>query len=166
MVARAEVLRGAWAWGAVCLLAACHGSTGAPGDCALPQGGVYATFRMPATPPPVERSAEEFHVWLTSSEGISSAIDAWQGRTAAHIPAGFVVCAPAKWNCGWVWHFDPATVKVVESSIELCDGGPPHNVAECQSLIDNVGGQFCPWSAQFIDLRDCRGDASCPAMPH
>jgi hypothetical protein len=133
-----------------------------PADCGLPQGGLYATFRMA---PSADRSEEEFRVSLMSSEGISSAVDAWQGRTAATIPAGLLVCMPAEWNCGWVWHFDPATVRVVEVAMELCDARLPRDAAECQWIVDNAGGQFCPWGAQLVDLRDCRDDASCPVMP-
>jgi hypothetical protein len=100
---------------------------------------------------------------LTSAAG--SALDAWQGRTAADIPAGTLICEPAIWNCGWSWHQDPATVRVAELAVEVCDGMPPRTQAECEAFRVGSGGAFCPWSAQLVDLRDCRVDPSCPAVP-
>jgi len=135
-----------------------------PGPCpVLPADGLYATFRMPPVPP--DRPAEYFRASITSDAGMTSALDAWQGRTRANIPVGDLVCEPAGWNCGWPWHQDPATVEVAEAAIEICDGGPMDTVEGCLAFRSSSGGLFCPWSAQLVELRDCRADPSCPAVP-
>lgn len=136
----------------------------APAGCdTLPVEGVYATFRIPPAPP--DRPEQRFWASITSAAGILSALDAWQGRSSANIPAGDLVCEPAAWNCGWPWHQDPATVVLAEMAIEVCDGMPPPTTEACLTFRAGSGGGFCPWSAELVELRDCRTDPSCPAVP-
>jgi hypothetical protein len=119
-----------------------------------PTSGVYATFR-------VARS-EIFHAWITDSEGIDQAVALWQGVSRARIPAGLLICESVEWNCPWSWHLDPDSIRFAEFAIEICDGTPSYVEANCGSF----GPYYCPWSAELIELRDCREDPKCPPVPH
>lgn len=119
-------------------------------------GGVFATFEV---------ADEHFSVWLRG-DGMRDAIKLWKGRVAGVHPSGPLVCSSPEWNSPWSWHLDGKHTRLVEVSIELCDGRP--------SDVELVGcgfanGTFCPWSAQLIELRDCRdvgvAPPSCPVMP-
>jgi len=112
-----------------------------------------------------QQGSQFYWIAITDPIGIDQAINTWQGRSPANIPAGNLVCQQAAWNCGWSWHEDPATVRVAETAVEICDGGPPASQAACQSFSQNSAGRFCPWSARLVELRDCRTDAACPMMP-
>ncbi len=151
-----------WSAFSPCPDGACAGATTC-GVCAdKPSEGVWAMFRMP---PNAWRAEQYFRVSITSEHGIATAVDGWLGRTSAHFPYGTIVCEPAGWNCGWPFHYVPETVEVVEMSMEICDGSPPATVDECAATVAIWNGIFCPWSAEFVELRDCRTDSLCPVMP-
>lgn len=118
-----------------------------------PSGGVYAAFRV---------GNETFHASITNPATIDQAIALWQGRSRANIPNGNLVCQPVGWNCGWSWYLDPDSVEFPEVTAEVCDGLPSHVEKGCTSF---GGGSFCPWSAKLLELRDCRTDLTCPAVP-
>ncbi|MFW6066992.1 MAG: hypothetical protein ACOC97_01540 [Myxococcota bacterium] len=140
------------------------GRDAAPGDaavdgggdggeaCPLPTGGLYATFSV---------VGEVFRAHLTSDTAIEDAIDLWQGRSSASIPNGDLACEPAPHNCGYTWHMVPGTIEFAELTIEVCDGTPSYIEENCDDFVDN----YCPWSAELVDLRDCRTDPTCPSVP-
>jgi hypothetical protein len=139
------------------VLAGCSGGgdtsgTGRTGGCALPEGGVLAVFDVVGEP---------YRVQITSQTGIDGAIALWTGQSTASIPIGTLVCEPAPYNCGYGFHVDPASVRFAEVTAEACDGTPSYVDQNCASF----GTQYCPWSAQLIELRDCRTDPACPVMP-
>jgi hypothetical protein len=116
-----------------------------------PSGGVYAVFRV---------GTETFYALITNLTGIQQAIDLWQGRSTAQIPNGKLVCTSANYNCGYSWYLDPSSIQFADVTIELCDGTPSYVEANCASF----GTNYCPWSAQLIELYDCR-QAGCPPVP-
>jgi len=118
----------------------------------LPTAGVYATFTV---------GSDTFHVAITNRTGIDAAIALWKGTAKANIPTGDLLCQQASWNCPWHWQLDPATVDFAEVTTEVCDGRPSDIESGCKSF---GGGRYCPWSAQLTELRDCRTDATCPAI--
>ncbi|AKT40782.1 hypothetical protein [Chondromyces crocatus] len=132
------------------------GGTGGDGTACdtLPTDGLYATF--------VITGEQTYHASITNPDGVQEALALWAGEATASIPIGNLVCEPAPWNCGWSWHQDPATVRLAEMTIELCDGTPRLVEAGC---ADFGGGQFCPWLAELTQLRDCRTDTACPLVP-
>jgi hypothetical protein len=125
---------------------------GAPCD-ALPSEGVYATFRVAGN--------ETYYASITSAGAIDQAIALWRGQSMANIPNGTLVCEPVLWSCPWSFHQDPASIQFAEVTIEVCDGTPSYVDQNCATF----GGQYCPWSVELVDLRDCRSDASCPTVP-
>jgi len=114
---------------------------------------VYATFRV--------AGSEIYYASITSVGGIDQAIALWHGQSIANIPNGALVCEAVPWNCPWSFHQDPASIQFAEMTIEVCDGTPSYVDQNCAGF----GGQYCPWSTELIELRDCRADPSCPVVP-
>jgi len=119
----------------------------------LPTSGLYATFRV--------GSSEVFYAWITNTAGIAEAIALWRGQSMARIPVGKLDCTNGTYNCGWSWRMIPDTISFAEVTVEVCDGRPSYVEAHCSTF---GGGSYCPWSAEFIALRDCRTDAACPSV--
>jgi hypothetical protein len=119
----------------------------------LPSAGVYATFRV---------VGDVFDASITNATGIDQAVALWRGQSQAKIPVGHLECNNGTYNCGWTWRMNPASITFAELTIEVCDATPSHVENHCGSFPN---GQYCPWSAQLIALRDCRTDPSCPAVP-
>jgi hypothetical protein len=119
----------------------------------LPNRGLLATFHV---------VDEVFHSLITNEAGMQQAIDLWQGRSAANIPVGRLVCKRRRYNCPYTWHQDPSTVEFAEFAIEVCDGLPSFVEADCPSF---GAGQFCPFAAELTLLRDCRKSHRCPTVP-
>lgn len=121
--------------------------------CTLPVGGLYATFRV---------GNESFRQQITSWSGMSEAIALWKGQSNKHIPIGELDCSCTGWNCQWGFSMDPASVRFASSAVEVCDGLPSYVDPHCETF---GMGSYCPWSAQLVDLRDCRRSPSCPRVP-
>jgi len=123
-----------------------------PDLCTLPGDGLYATIRV---------LTEVYRQRITSPAGIQGALELWAGTSSASIPVGDLVCAPEPWNCGWSWHVDPDTIEWASAAIEVCDGTVSYIEANCAQFVS----QYCPWSAELVELRDCRTDPGCPPVP-
>jgi hypothetical protein len=102
-----------------------------------------------------------FHASITNAAGIAGALALWHGTSTAAIPDATLICTPAGYNCPWHWQMDPATIAFADVTTEVCDGTPSYVEANCASF---GGGRYCPWAATMTELRDCRTDASCPAI--
>jgi hypothetical protein len=103
--------------------------------------GVVVTFRVADT--------EEYRILLTDPTDIAIAQKLLAGEEAPRIPNGVVVRdGDGGVNTGYSWHIDPASVEFAEVTIEVCDGLPSY--VEEGSL---TGDQFCPWSAEVIDIQ-------------
>jgi hypothetical protein len=125
----------------------------AAGCASLPSAGMYATFRV---------VSDVFYVSITNPPGIDQAIALWRGQSQANIPVGQLECGNGTHNCGWTWRMNPASITFAEITIEVCDATPSYVQMNCSSFPN---GQYCPWSAELIALRDCRTDPTCPSMP-
>jgi hypothetical protein len=124
---------------------------------ALPVGGLYATFTD-------SLHGEVFHVSITNASGIASALASWHDTTPhPTIPGGTLICTQAAWNCPWHWQIVPDTVNVTMAAEEACDGWASGVETHCDAYA--ALGKFCPWQSNLTELRDCRTDASCPAIP-
>jgi hypothetical protein len=119
----------------------------------LPTTGVYATFRV---------VNDVFRASITHPTGIDQALAIWHGQSQAKIPVGQLACGNGAYNCGWTWSMSPASITFAEVTIEVCDGTPSYVEGNCTTFPN---GLYCPWSAELIELRDCRTQATCPAVP-
>jgi hypothetical protein len=119
----------------------------------LPAAGVYATFRV---------VNDVFRASITHPTGIDQALALWVGQSQAKIPVGQLECGNGTYNCGWTWRMSPSTITFAELTIEVCDATPSYVQGNCASFPN---GTYCPWSAELIELRDCRTQTSCPAVP-
>jgi len=119
----------------------------------LPTSGVYATFRV---------VSDVFRASITNTTGIDQALALWQGQSQAKIPVGQLECGNGAYNCGWSWSMSPSTITFAELTIEVCDATPSYVQGNCSSFPN---GRYCPWSAELIELRDCRTQATCPLVP-
>ena len=136
---------------ALLLLQACSGGDDAQ---PVPAGGLLATVAV---------GDEVFRAQITHPDGMAQARSHWAGTTPHNnIVAGQLVCSAVAWNDPWHWHLAPESVRMVEATIELCDGSPSNVEANCPGF---GGGQFCPWHAELINLQDCSTDPGCPAVP-
>ncbi len=64
----------------------------------------------------------------------------------------------------WSWHLIPDTVRMVETSIELCDGVP--NDVESAVPVTSFGdGSFCPWNSYIISEKTNVFMPSTPSAP-
>ena len=112
------------------------------------EGGVLATFRV---------EGELFHVWLTNTQAIQQVLDLKNGTSEANIPNGPLVAGPGAGdhNAPWSWHLDPAQTTLAEVTIEVCSGTPSYLEANVDEWV-NVVGQYCPWSAELVEVQDFR----------
>lgn len=127
--------------------------TAAACACSLPTSGLYATFRV---------GTETFSQQITTSTAMADAIAVWRGQSNKRIPTGQLACQCTGWNCQWRFRIRPETLVMANAAIELCDGMPSYVDSHCPTF---GGGQYCPWQAQLIDLRDCRFNRACPRVP-
>jgi hypothetical protein len=54
-----------------------------------------------------------------------------------------------RFNRPWSWHLKPGSVRMVDASIEFCDGLPSHVESDLDYWVDIVG-QYCLWSAEIV----------------
>jgi hypothetical protein len=136
-----------------------------PPQCpAQPTDGVWATFRIPSPQP--SRPPSFFRALFSSPAGIASALDYWQRRAYPSVPFGVLVCTAVPWNCGEIWHQDPASTVINDFATEICDGSlAGADVAVCEFFRASSYGAFCPFAAELVELRDCRAEPHCPVVP-
>jgi hypothetical protein len=120
---------------------ACLGLAGCDEAPTGPSGLAVVTFQV---------VAEQFRVRLTSDDQLRAARAAQSGGRA-RIPVGRIV-AGTDVNAGWSWHLEDVTF--AEVTTEVCDGLPSH--VERAGGPPFANGQYCPWSAQVIDIQTSR----------
>jgi hypothetical protein len=84
---------------------------------------------------------------VTDPDTIRLAQDNLEGRNT-RFPTGTLRAGDGGSNAPWSWHLDPATVRLVEMAIEICDGRP--------SDVEMHQGDFptyCPWGARIVARR-------------
>ena len=94
----------------------------------------------------VRVGAEEFRMRLTDPEAIRLAIENLEGQNSKH-PNGPIAAGNGGFNAPWSWHFVPESVRMVDLSIELCDGSPSYVEGH---RSDYLASGYCPWSARVI----------------
>lgn len=113
--------------------AACHDDDGPT----APDGS--RTFRVRA-------GGDMFRMRLTDPETVRLAMENLEGRNNKH-PNGRIAPGNGGINAPWSWHFVPETVRMVDTSIELCDGTPSYVEAH---RADYLLSGYCPWGARIV----------------
>jgi hypothetical protein len=98
----------------------------------------------------IEVSGERFAVRATDHETISQLADNYSGLNNMHV-TGKLARGDGGFNQPWGWHIEPATVRMAEVSIELCDGRPSMVQEGLEYWLRTVG-TFCPWSSKVIEI--------------
>ena len=94
----------------------------------------------------VRAGADEFRMRLTDPEAIRLALENLEGRNNKH-PHGRIALGSGGVNAPWRWHFLPDTVRMVDTSIELCDGAPSYvETHRAEYLLSG----YCPWGARVV----------------
>lgn len=109
--------------------------------------GVLATFRV---------EGDTFRLWTTNPTTITDLFALQAGKSQANIPNGPLLpgAGPGDHNHPWSWHLDPEGTEMAENTVEVCSGTPSY-VEE--TLADWLAlGQYCPWGAVLVKLRDFR----------
>jgi glucose/arabinose dehydrogenase len=115
--------------------------------CSL-SGGVLATFDV---------AGERFKAWVTNAQTVQQLFDLQAGKSSAHIPSGRIFAGAGRGghNMSWTWHLDPVDIQMADAAIEVCDATPSYVEANRDYFVGTVG-QYCPWSAQLVELVDYR----------
>lgn len=121
---------------AVLLLLAAFGCGGDDGPTA-PDGTRLFRVRV---------GADEFRMRLADPEAIRLAMENLEGRNNKH-PNGRIATGNGGLNAPWSWHFVPDTVRMVDISIELCDGSPSYVESH---RADYLLSGYCPWGARVV----------------
>ncbi len=96
----------------------------------------------------VDVGGETFHVSVTDAAVIAEAERRMRDDGGVGIVIGTLAHGDGGFNQPWSWHLVPATVEVVDFSIELCDGRPSMVEADLEYWVDTVK-QFCPWEGKL-----------------
>ena len=98
----------------------------------------------------VEVVGERFVLWITDAEAIRLAHENLEGHNRMH-PSGELARGDGGFNHPWSWHLKPETVRMVEVSIELCDGRPSFVERDVEYWLGTVG-RYCPWAGRIVAL--------------
>ncbi len=91
--------------------------------------------------------SEQFVLRVTDAETIRLARERLAGRGTG-FPSGPVRRGDGGFNAPWSWHLDPAETRIVEASIEVCDGTPSY----VEGHLDQFP-TYCPWGAVIVSER-------------
>jgi hypothetical protein len=92
--------------------------------------------------------AEEFRMRVTDPETIRLATENLAGGNNRH-PNGTIAVGDGDINAPWNWHFVPETVRMVDASVELCDGTPRYVESHRAEYL--LSG-YCPWGARIVGV--------------
>ncbi|MGI0038002.1 MAG: hypothetical protein ACRD99_06565 [Nitrososphaera sp.] len=98
----------------------------------------------------IDVSGEKFTVRASDSTTISQLTDNYNGKNSMHV-TGKLARGDGGFNQPWGWHLDPATVRMADVSIELCDGRPSMVQEDLEYWLGTVGS-FCPWSSKVVGI--------------
>ena len=94
----------------------------------------------------VQVGAETFRIRVNDAETVRLARENLQGRNNRH-PNGPIREGAGGFNLPWTWHFDPDAVRMVEVSVEVCDGAPSYVETHKN---DYLRSGYCPWGARIV----------------
>jgi hypothetical protein len=105
----------------------------------LPQGGQYFTVQV---------VTDTFVMYITDPTAIQLATENFHGKNRT-FPSGRIESGHGGFNFPWNWHYVPQSVRMVEASIEVCDGRPSY---VSDHVNDYVSIGYCPWGAKIIKI--------------
>ncbi len=105
----------------------------------VPPDGQYFT---------VQAGNDTFVMFVTDEASIRLATENFQ-RKNKMFPSGRIETGHGGYNWPWNWHFIPQSVRMVEVSIEVCDGAPSYVE---KHVNDFVAVGYCPWNARVIKI--------------
>lgn len=85
---------------------------------------------------------------MIDPEATRLALENMEGKNMMH-PQGDLALGDGGFNKPWSWHLIPETVRMVEISMELCDGRPSMVEANLTYWVSTVKS-YCPWGAKII----------------
>jgi hypothetical protein len=100
----------------------------------------------------VDVNGERFIIYVTDPETIRLALENMEGKNSL-FPMGELARGDDGFNKPWSWHLKPETVRMVEVSIELCDGTPSFVESELDYWLETVRS-YCPWRGRIIAAAD------------
>lgn len=100
----------------------------------------------------VDVHGERFVIYVTDAETIRLALENMEGKNNM-FPMGELARGDGGFNKPWSWHLKPETVRMVEVSIELCDGIPSSVENELEYWLETVWS-YCPWGGRIIAAAD------------
>ncbi len=100
----------------------------------------------------VDVNGERFVIYVTDAETIRLALENMEGKNDL-FPMGELARGDGGFNKPWSWHLKPETVRMVEVSIELCDGTPSFVENELEYWLETVKS-YCPWWGRIIAAAD------------
>lgn len=108
----------------------------------LPNGSVIAEFRT--------SDGETYRVLLTG-DAAAQARAAFSTGDHPGIPNGLIRPGDGGVNLGHEWHV--VDVEFADMTIEVCDGTVSYvDDLGYDEFVSQHGNQFCPWSADLVDL--------------
>jgi hypothetical protein len=105
----------------------------------LPPNGQFFTVQV---------ANDVFVMYTTDTVTIQQATENFQGKNH-RFPLGRIATGNGGFNSPWSWHFVPDNVRMVEVSVEVCDGTPSYVNSH---LNDYLAVGYCPWSAKVIKV--------------
>ena len=98
----------------------------------------------------VDAAGEKFVVHATDIQTIRQLVDNYNGGNGMHI-TGKLVQGDGGFNQPWSWHLEPASVRMADISIEVCDGKPSMVEGNLDYWLNTVGS-YCPWSSKVVAI--------------
>ncbi|MGH7129466.1 MAG: hypothetical protein ACREIV_12925 [Planctomycetaceae bacterium] len=95
----------------------------------------------------IETEGDKFTIRVADGPTIT-ALEQRRADGTIGVIIGNLVAGDGGFNDPWSWHLDPATVRAVDVSIEVCSGTPSMVEADLDYWLEL--GQFCPWSARVV----------------
>jgi hypothetical protein len=113
------------------------------------EGGLLATFEV---------HGDEFRVWVTNPATIQQILDLQAGEADANIPNGLLQTGPGQGehNAPYDWHLHPEDIEMAEMTMEVCDATPSYVEENLDEFMQFMGGRYCPWAAQLVNVQDYR----------
>lgn len=109
------------------------------GSSNVPPSGQFFTVKV---------ASDTFVMYVTDATTIQLAADNFAGKNN-RFPTGRIEAGNGGFNGIWGWHYVPDNVRMVEASVEVCDGTPSYVNTH---LNDYLAIGYCPWSAKVIKV--------------
>jgi hypothetical protein len=99
----------------------------------------------------VDVAGEQFVVRATDAPTIQQLTDNYYGKNSMHV-TGDVARGGGGFNQPYSWHLEPASVRMADVSIEVCDGRPSYVQENLDEWLDTVGN-YCPWASRVVAIK-------------